>query len=155
MRSNRPRAHDHSPLSLTQNFNASNVDGYAKSAISSRGIRTQGQRFGKRLTRTSSRTKQRHITTECGNMTGAMCSACVLGWVTTHDVLATRLSRAEWAPAPCAPDAAASSPPAGVPHYAPAPPALVSQPPSPLTPIYIPIHIPQGKTVTKKKTNTP
>lgn len=35
MRSNRPRAHDRSPLSLTRNFNASNVDGYAKSAISS------------------------------------------------------------------------------------------------------------------------
>lgn len=118
MRSNQPQAHDRSALSLTRNFNASNVESYTKSAIrdiSARAKSAYSQRFGNKWNRTRSRSNRWHITTErAGNITGAWLRAraaaratCVCGRSgDEHDVLATRVSRREWE---AAPDAAASA----------------------------------------------
>lgn len=98
MRSNRLRAHGRSTLSLTRNFNASNVDGFTKSAISSV---THTQRFGNNWHVTGSRTGGWHITTECGNITGA--GGCVFvarlacaASSRAHGVRPDLLSRTEW-----------------------------------------------------------
>lgn len=148
MRSNQPQAHDRSALSLTRNFNASNVDSYTKSAIrdiSARAESAYSQRFGNKWNRTRSRSNRWHITTErAGNITGAWLRAgavaramCVCGRsVCAHDVLATPGSRLEWE---AAPDAAAS---AGRPCRA---PPRHTPPLYPSTHYHLaPVHLPFG-----------